>query len=83
MLDGRTEVFTAGMNPAYSLNRTSNAISLGLGYHYQAFYADAAYVYRKKKSTYCPFTSYSGVKAPTADLTEIDNSIVLSVGFKF
>lgn len=81
--DGAVEVFTAGTNPSYVLNKDINAISLGLGYRYQAFYVDAAYVYRKKTSTYHAYTDYNGVKAPTADLTETDNNIVLSVGFKF
>lgn len=83
VLDGSVEVLTAGTNPAYTLNRDVNSFSLGLGYHYQAFYADAAYVYRNKKSTYYAFTPYQGVSSPKADLTEVTNSIVLSVGFKF
>ncbi len=82
-LDGNMEIFTAGTNPAYSLNRSINSLSLGVGYHYQAFYADAAYVYRNKKSSYYAFTPYQGISSPKADLTEVTNSIVLSVGFKF
>lgn len=83
VLDDKTEVFTAGTNPAYNLNRSINSVSLGLGYHYQAFYVDAAYVYRNKKSTYYAFTPYQGINSPKADLTEITNSVILSVGFKF
>lgn len=81
--EGAVEVFTSGMNPAYVLNKDINAVSLGLGYRYQMFYADAAYICRKKTSTYHAYTDFNGVKAPTADLTETTNSIVLSVGFKF
>lgn len=83
VLDGRTEVFTAGMNPAYTLHRGSNLVSVGFGYRYQAFYIDAAYVYRNRKSTYCAFTPYDGVMAPSADLSETTNSGIVSVGFKF
>ncbi len=83
VLDGRTEVYTAGTNPAYTLNRSINSVSFGLGYHYQAFYADAAYVYRNKKSTHYAFTPYQGIDTPKADLTEVTNSVILSVGFKF
>jgi len=83
VLDGNVEVFTAGMNPAYTLNRTTNAISFGLGYRYKSFYIDGAYIYRNKKSTYYAFTNYGNTDAPTADLTETTNSIVLSAGFKF
>lgn len=83
VLDGDVEVYTAGMNPAYTLNRDAFAISFGLGYRYKAFYIDGAYIYRNKKSTYHAFTNYADVKAPTADLTETTNSIVVSAGFKF
>ena len=83
VLDGNVEVMTAGMNPAYVLNRDINSVSVGLGYRYKAFYVDGAYVYRKKNSTYQAFTNYNGIKAPKADLTETTNSIVLSVGVKF
>ncbi len=83
MLDGDVEVYTAGMNPAYTLNRDAFSISVGLGYRYKAFYIDGAYIYRNKKSTYHAFTNYADVKAPTADLTETTNSIVVSAGFKF
>ena len=83
VLDGKTEVYTAGMNPAYTLNRTTNAISLGLGYRFSQFYIDAAYVYRNRKSTYFAYTPYNGIQTPKADLTENTNSIVLSVGVKF
>lgn len=81
--EGAVEVITAGTNPAYTFNRDVNAVSLGLGYRYQAFYIDAAYVYRKKTATYHAYTDFNNVKAPTAQLTETDNNIVLSVGFKF
>lgn len=81
--DGDIEIYTAGMNPAYTLNRENYAISLGLGYRYKAFYIDGAYIYRNKKSTYKAFTNYGNVTSPTADLTETTNSIVLSAGFKF
>lgn len=83
VLNGSTEVYTSGMNPAYTLQRGSNLASIGIGYRYQAFYIDAAYVYRNRKSTYCAFTPYDNIKSPTADLTEVTNSGVLSIGFKF
>lgn len=81
--NGAIEVATAGTNPAYTLNKDTNQISAGLGYRYQAFYIDAAYVYRNRKSTYHAYTNFNGYRAPQADLTEINHSIVLSLGFKF
>lgn len=81
--DGDLEIFTSGTNPAYTMNKSTDAVSVGLGYRYQQFYIDAAYVHRKKSSTYHAYTDYSSVYAPTADLTEKTNSVVLSIGFKF
>lgn len=83
VLNGSKEVYTAGMNPAYTLQRGTNLVSAGIGYRYQAFYIDAAYVYRNRKSTYCAFTPYDNVSAPSAELTEVTNSGIVSVGFKF
>lgn len=83
VLNGDVEVFTSGMNPAFTSNKSTNSISLGLGYHYKSFYIDGAYVYRNRKSVYQAFTSYNGHEAPRADLSETTNSIVLSLGVRF
>ena len=81
-LDGG-EVLTAGTDPSFTMDRGINAISVGLGYRYKAFYVDAAYVYRNKKSIFKPYTDYGQVRTPSFDLTENTNSIILSAGFKF
>ena len=81
--NGSTEIYTSGTNPAYVLNKDTQYITLGVGYRYKAFYADAAYVYKTRKSTYHAFTDYEGVKAPSFDLTDNNNNIVVSVGLKF
>lgn len=81
--NGSTEIYTSGTNPAYVLNKDTQYITLGAGYRYKAFYADAAYVYKNRKSTYHAFTDYEGVKAPSFDLTDTNNNIVISVGLKF
>lgn len=81
--NGAVEVYTSGMNPSYVLNKNTDAISLGFGYRYQAFYFDAAYVYRKQNATYHAYTDYANVNAPKADYTDTRNNIVLSLGFKF
>lgn len=83
VLNGDVEVFTAGMNPSFTSNKSTNAISVGLGYHYKSFYIDGAYVYRNRKSVYQAFTNYNEYKAPRADLSETTNSIVLSIGVRF
>lgn len=85
MANNRMEVFTSGLNPAYTFSKDTNYVTLGFGYRYQAFYADAAYVYKRTNSTYHAFTNYEGMagQAPQFDFTTTDNNIVLSIGFKF
>jgi len=82
-INGDIEIFTAGMNRAYTMNKNTNSISVGLGYHYKSFYLDGAYVYRNRKSVYQAFTNFNGLEAPRADLSETTNSVVLSLGFRF
>ena len=83
MENGSVEVLTTGTNAAYTLHKDTNQISCGLGYRYQAFYIDGAYVYRNRKSTYHAYTDFDGLAGPQANLTETNHSIVLSLGFKF
>ena len=81
--NGALEIYTSGTNPAFVFDQDTQYITFGAGYRYKAFYADAAYVYKNRKSTYHAFTDYEGVQAPKFGLTDINNNIVLSVGLKF
>lgn len=81
--DGAGEILTSGTDPSFSLDKTANYISAGLGYKFGNFYADATYVHKNLKSTLHPYTSYGNVDAPYFDVTQNNNSIVLSLGFKF
>ncbi len=81
--DNRIEIYTSGTNPAYTFNKSTQYVTLGLGYRYQAFYVDAAYVYKNRKSTYHAFTDYANVRAPQFDFSDTNNNIVVSLGFKF
>ena len=81
--EGHNEILTSGTDPSFSLDKTANYISAGLGYRFGNFYADATYVHKIAKSTLYPYTSYDGIAAPHFDVTENNNSIVLSLGFKF
>jgi hypothetical protein len=81
--------------PSYSFDRTTQHISCGVGFHYKNFYADAAYVHKIRKSTYHAFDTFdvnyledqsvpaAYAATPIADITNHNNSIVLSVGFRF
>lgn len=81
--NGKNEILTSGTDPSFSLDKSTNYISAGLGYKLGSFYADATYVHKTAKSTLHPFTSYAQVQAPYFDVTENNNSIVISLGYKF
>ena len=76
---------TTGTMPSYSLDNSTQYITCGIGYRYKAFYADAAYVHKSRKSEYHPYTAANGYTANpyTAEVSSSNNNIVLSVGFKF
>lgn len=85
-------VYTSGpddteTNPAYTLDRSTQYITAGLGYRYQRFYADLAYVRRYRQSDYHAFTNYNDSEglmiAPSAKLSDHNNSLVLTLGFRF
>lgn len=90
-----TYVYTSGPDdtetlPSFTLDKTTQYITCGLGYRYKNFYADAAFVHRTRKSKYQAFTNYNEtadphlfVLAPSAEISSNDNSIVLTVGFRF
>ena len=93
--DAATYVYTSGpqdteTQPAYTLNRSTNYVSCGLGYKYKNFYADLAYVYRHRKSDYHAYTDYNEnvdpgylVQAPKATLSDNNSQIVLTMGLRF
>lgn len=81
--DGDIQIITAGCDPSYTFNKTVNQFSLGLGYRYQSWYIDAAYVYRKTDGEYHAFTDWDGYRAPTGFSNMNNSSLVLSTGFKF
>ncbi len=91
-----TMVYTSGpddteTNPSYTFDKSTNYITCGLGYRYKNFYADLAYVHRHRSSKYSAFTDYVEnnpneyiyVSAPTAKVTDNNNSLVLTVGVRF
>lgn len=89
-----TYVYTSGADdtetlPSYTFDKTTQYITCGLGYRYKNFYADAAYVHRSRKSKFSAFTDYNEnstgdlILAPTGSVSDNNNSIVLTVGFRF
>ncbi|MDE6555562.1 MAG: outer membrane protein transport protein [Duncaniella sp.] len=88
-------VYTSGPDdtetqPSYTFDRSTQYITLGLGYRYQRFYADLAYVHRYRQSDYHAYTDYNEnvspgylVTAPVAKITDHNNQLVLTVGMRF
>lgn len=84
--NGEKRVDTSGTQLNYVFDNETNYVTCGLGYRYQAFYVDLAYVWRQQSSE---FHAYPGdpstptIPSPTAGLTHTNNRILLSAGFKF
>lgn len=81
--DGKVEIITSGTDPSYTFTKKTQNITCGLGYRYQAWYIDAAYVYTDRDSRYNAFTNWGGNTAPSMSIKDHNSSIVLSTGFKF
>lgn len=83
-IDGNVEVLTSGTDPSYSLDsKVTQYVSVGVGYKYKGWYFDGAYVHKNRESKYKAYTNWDGFVAPSADVKDNFNSIVLSVGYKF
>lgn len=84
--DGKEVVYTSGTLPNFRLDNSTNYITCGLGYKFQNFYVDAAYVYKHMSSTYHAYTGdprTPEIPSPSSKLTLDNSQIVLSCGFKF
>ena len=87
---GEEYVYTSGPDdtettPSFTINKTTQYVTLGLGYRYKNFYADAAYVHGLRKGAFQTFTSnnYDGATPVQAKLSDKTDQIVISAGFKF
>lgn len=87
-------MYTAGNDetetqPSYSLDKQTTYVTCGMGYRYKNFYADLAYVHRHRSSKLKAFSNFNEldtnefVMSPSAKLTDDNNSIVLTLGFRF
>lgn len=81
------DIVTSGLNPAYTMGKDTQYITLGLGYRWSNFYIDAAFVNRKKESTWHAYTDYfdnnTRVSAPSFNLSKTNNQVVLTLGYRF
>lgn len=93
--NNETTVYTSnpddtGTIPSYSLDKSTQYITCGIGYRYKNFSIDAAYVYKHRESTFHSFTpndafDTAGLTAVpySAKLTEKYNNIVLTASLRF
>ncbi len=87
VMNNQETIYTSGTLPNYRVDNGTNYISCGLGYRYQQFYVDMAYVYKNMKSTYHAFTPdvYEGtsIPSPQSSISFNNSQIVLTAGFRF
>lgn len=84
--DNREIIYTAGTQPSYRFDNTTNYITFGLGYRYQHVYVDLAYVYKNMGSTYHAFTpdpDTPQMPSPQSKVSFTNNQVVLSAGYRF
>lgn len=77
------EVSTSGTDASYTFNKTTENFSFGLGYRYQAWYIDAAYVYTDRESKFHAFTNWGNNLAPAMSVKDHNSTVVLTTGFRF
>lgn len=82
-------IYTAGTMPSYRFDNNTNYLSAGIGYRYNRFYVDLAYVYKNMKSEYHAYTPdpepYDGryIPSPQAKVSFSNSQVVLSAGYRF
>lgn len=83
--NNKINIFTSGTDPSYTVENETNYVSCGIGYKYQKFYVDLAYVYKNQSLDYHAFTPdlRSDIESPQAKITLDNHQIVLSAGFRF
>lgn len=84
--DGSMLIYTSGTMPNYRMDNSTNYITCGLGYNFNNFYIDAAYVNKHVSSEYHAYTpdpANPQIPSPTSKLSLNDNQIVLSAGVRF
>lgn len=80
--NGGEEIYTSSTTPSYTFDKSTQYITCGLGYRYNWFYADLAYVHKNKKGIYNAYSQYVN-DAPSAQLTDKSNRIVVTMGVRF
>ncbi len=84
--NGSMLIYTSGTMPNYKMDNSTDYITCGLGYNFNNFYVDGAFVHKRQSSEYHAYTSDPAnplIKSPTSKLSLLNNQIILSAGFRF
>ncbi len=83
--DDKEIIQTSGTLTQYSFDDATHYVSCGLGYNFKSFYVDAAYMYKTRKSVWHAYTVDPGSEyiSPSAKVSNNNNQVVLTMGFKF
>lgn len=84
-------IFTTGTMPNFTWQNSTNYITCGIGYNFNHFYIDAAYVNKTMSSEYHAYSHFPAmenysqpfVPSQTAKVDFTNHQIVLSAGYKF
>lgn len=84
--DGSMMIYTSGTMTNYRLDNSTDYITCGLGYNFNNFYIDGAFVHKRLGSEYHAYTPdpvNPQIPSPSSKLTLTNNQIVISAGFRF
>ena len=84
--DGSMMIYTSGTMPNYRMDNSTNYITCGLGYNFNNFYVDGAFVHKNLSSEYHAYTpdpANPQIPSPTSKLSLNNNQIVLTAGVRF
>lgn len=84
--NGSMMIYTSGTMTNFTLDNDTDYITCGVGYNFNNFYVDAAYVHKRLGSEYHAYTpdpANPQIPSPTSKLSLVNNQIFLSAGFRF
>lgn len=70
----------------YKMDNSTNYITCGLGYNFNNFYIDGAFVHKRMTSEYHAYTpdpANPQIPSPTSKLSLNNNQIIVSAGVRF
>lgn len=84
--NNQMEIVTTSNNTSYQFDKSTQYITCGMGYRYQSFYLDVAYIHKTAKSEYHIMPPVLGTDATSSIYSEVKNNsdrVALTIGFRF